>query len=52
MLNQVWLTFQKSVDTERAYDFGYHVDAIFGANNLQCFGDGGFDGKWGVSNSG
>lgn len=51
-MNQAWLTVQKSVDSNMPVDYGYHVDAIFGTNNLQCFGDGGFDGKWGVSEDG
>ena len=51
-LNQVWLTIQKSADTNLPYDLGYHFDAVFGTNNLQCSGDGGFDGKWGVSDDG
>ena len=50
--NQVWMTIQKSADTNLPYDFGYHFDAVFGTNNLQCAGDGGFDGKWGVSGDG
>ena len=50
--NQVWMTIQKSADTNMPYDFGYHFDAVFGTNNLQSLGDGGFDGKWGISDDG
>jgi len=52
-LDQVWLTSERMIDTEtRRVDVGYRVDALFGVNNAQCYGDGGFDGKWGVSNDG
>lgn len=51
-LDQTFLTVQKSANTDLPFDYGYHVDAIFGTNNAQSYGDGGFDGKWGISGDG
>ncbi len=51
-LDEAWMTVQKSVDSNLPFDIGYRVDALFGRENAQCYGDGGFDGKWGVSDDG
>ncbi|MGI6401508.1 MAG: outer membrane beta-barrel protein [Thermoguttaceae bacterium] len=51
-MNQAWLTFQRPTKTGQQLDVGYRIDALFGTNNGQCYGDGGFDGKWGVSGDG
>lgn len=51
-LAQAWLTAHKSIDSNRPFSMGYQIDALFGTMNGQCFGDGGFDGKWGVTGDG
>ncbi len=52
-LDQVWLTADRAIDTEKyGADWGFHVDAVFGISNGQCYGDETFDGKWGESEDG
>ena len=51
-LTQAWLTAQKGVDSLKPFDLGFRVDSIFGTEIGQCYGDEGFDGKWGVSGDG
>jgi len=52
-LNQVWLTSERTADTaEKPFNWGYSLDAIFGTTLAQSSGDGGFDGRWGVSGDG
>lgn len=51
-INQIWLSAERAMDTSNGADWGFCVDATFGTESAQCYGDGGFDGKWGESGDG
>ena len=54
-ITQAWLTAERAIDTDKyGADWGFRVDTIYGTDGAeaQCYGDGGFDGKWGVSGDG
>ncbi len=51
-INQIWLSAERAMDTSNGFDWGFGIDATFGTESAQCYGDGGFDGKWGVSGDG
>jgi len=54
-ITQAWFTAERAIDTDKyGTDWGFRVDTIYGTDgaDAQSYGDGGFDGKWGVSGDG
>ncbi|MDO4629287.1 MAG: outer membrane beta-barrel protein [Planctomycetia bacterium] len=51
-LNQLMVSAERALDTSTGFDWGYNLDVTFGTENAQCYGDGEFDGSWGVSGDG
>ena len=48
-VNQTWFYFEKAIDNGGCgLDWGGRVDFLWGADgpDTQCFGDGGWDGRW------
>jgi hypothetical protein len=48
-VDQTWFYFEKAIDNGGCgFDWGGRVDFIWGADgpDTQCFGDGGWDGRW------
>jgi hypothetical protein len=53
-LNQLYLSFEKEMNTQRGFDWGAKTDIVYGshADSMQTCGDGTFDAGWGANEHG
>ena len=54
IMNQLYLSFEKEMDTRRGFDWGARTDFVYGAHtgSMQTFGDETFDYGWGANEHG